>query len=489
MKQLQEKLRIELDRKPQLLPTPGQSAGIACSGGLDSMMLARLLTPILLERGNSPFLAWLDHGWRPTDAPREFAFVRALAQEIGASFVWARRPPDGGRVRAVGREAAAREQRRRWLSEVAEKAQATRVYLGHHQDDQIETVMLRRAEGVPAYRAATMSEISGVFTRPLLGITKDELELAAHSQGWQWLEDCSNQDLSLARNRIRKELRQKQSIEGRAVIERILAEGNRARTYLDALQREVDATLGQVLREGEEGDSVLQLSGTALRDLSEDVAMLTLQRLCFAEPACGRVPQRRALAPLLQEPGSGRTKVFHLGAEWTARMTGDQIELARGEQFDLEAAAGGLQASLCLGQEVEWPSFGRLQYKELALEEAQRMLVSEPGAGIRFAVFDPDGLVGPLHVRGAGIGLHISPFGFRGTRKVRDLLAEAGVPRYQRANWPVVVDAQSRVLWLPGIRAGSHAPLRGSSTTAVLLYTTASLHLGRSSTSLRNLVS
>ncbi len=488
MKDLRDKLKSALDVGPDLLPRAGEAAGIACSGGLDSMMLARLMVPLLTAQGSSCFLAWLDHGWRPDDAPRECAFVRDLADELGVGFYRAQRRPSGTRVRAIGREAAAREQRRSWLDYLARREEASRLYLGHHRDDQLETILLRRAEGVPAQRAASMAKRNGVFTRPLLGFTKIELEDCARRQAWHWLEDVSNRDLSLQRNRVRSELRG-QSVDQNWV-EQTLGEGDRARAYLDELQQRVDGVLNRVLIHGREGESDLRVKSDHICRLDEDVAILTLQRLCVAEHSCSRVPQRAALRPLIYAMSrSGRSRIFHLGAGWTARLSDGVLELRRGQRLEQEGGMVGLQAALPPGQEVQWPSFGTVQFSEVTAADALRMLRDSSDAGARFAVFDLEELVGPLHVRATGIGLRITPYGSGGTRKVRDVLADAGIPRYQRANWPVVLDANGRVLWLPGVRSAAYAPLSGTSRAAALLYTTASPAQGRASIALKDRVS
>ncbi len=488
MKGLHDKLKGVLAVGRDLLPRPGESAGIACSGGLDSMMLARLMVPVLTAQGSSCFLTWLDHGWRPADAAREGAFVRDLADELGVGFYRAQRRPSGSRVRAVGREAAAREQRRGWLEYVARREQATRVYLGHHRDDQLETILLRRAEGVPTQRAASIAAINGVFTRPLLGFSKIELEDCARQHAWHWLEDASNQDLSLQRNRIRSDL-MGQSVDPNWVAQ-TLGEGDRARVYLDELQSRVDEVLSGVLIHGSEGESDLKVRSDHICRLDEDVAILTLQRLCVAEHSCSRVPQRAAIRPLIYAMSrSGRSRVFHLGAGWTARLSDGVLELRRGQRLEQEGGMVGLQAALPPGQEVEWPSFGTVQFSEVPAVDALQMLRNSSDAGARFAVFDLEELVGPLHVRATGIGLRITPYGSGGTRKVRDVLAEAGVPRYQRANWPVVMDATGRALWLPGVRSAAHAPLSDTSRAAALLYTTASPAQGRASNALKDRVS
>jgi len=488
MRGLRDRLKDALVAEPRLLPSPGDSAGIACSGGLDSMLLARFMVPVLRAQGSSCFLAWMDHGWRPDDAAAEGALVRELASELGVGFFSTQRTPARTRVRAVGREAAAREQRHSWLQYVARRERATRLYLGHHRDDQLETVLLRRAEGVPVKRAASIASVNGLFARPLLGFSKVELEVFARRNAWSWSEDPSNADLSLLRNRIRADLRGR--IDDQKWVERTLGEGERARAYLDSLQVRVDEVLEEVLLEGREGESDLRVSSDHFRHLEEDVAILTLQRLCVAEHPCGRVPQRSALKPLIHAASRGRrSRIFHLGAGWTARLGDGLLDLRRGNRLKNEGVMMGLQAALSCGQKVEWPSFGGVQFAEVVAGQALEMLSGTSGAGSKFAVFDLEKLVGPLHIRATGIGLKITPYGSGGTRKVRDVLAEAGVPRYQRANWPVVMDANGQVLWLPGVRSAAHAELTETSRVAALLYTTASPARGRASNVLKDRVS
>jgi tRNA(Ile)-lysidine synthetase-like protein len=68
--------------------------------------------------------------------------------------------------------------------------------------------------------------------------------------------------------------------------------------------------------------------------------------------------------------------------------------------------------------------------------------------------FDPRLLDAGLRVRTAKAGERMKPFGASpGSKLLRDLLAEAGVPSWQRAGWPVL-EAGSQVLGLPGVRRG-----------------------------------
>jgi len=218
--------------------------------------------------------------------------------------------------------------------------------------------------------------------------------------------------------------------------------------------------------------------------------MLALQRLCTTGFRCGRPPQRRALQQLLAALArGGRSRLFHLGAGWTALVSGEVVHLRRGEALSLDGHSHGLQASLRAGLVLHWPDHGELSCREVSADRARHLLFSEEGAGRRFVAFDLQHLSLPLHVRAAGVGLRIKPFGMSGTRKVRDVLAEARIPRYQRGNWPVVLDAIGQVLWLPGVRGAVHASLDQYSREAAVLYTTSSPPAGCHPGVLRNRVS
>jgi tRNA(Ile)-lysidine synthase len=112
---------------------------------------------------------------------------------------------------------------------------------------------------------------------------------------------------------------------------------------------------------------------------------------------------------------------------------------------------------------------------ELPASDAWALVSSGKGAGTLFAIFDADSLNLPLIVHGSDRGRSFVPFGMDGRRKVRDLLAEAGVPRAERASYPVVLDGLESPLWLPGIRASASATLTSRSERAVMLYTVAAL--------------
>lgn len=74
------------------------------------------------------------------------------------------------------------------------------------------------------------------------------------------------------------------------------------------------------------------------------------------------------------------------------------------------------------------------------------------------ALFDAGGLIS-YGIRSPRPGDRVRPYGLGGSRKVADVLAEAGIPAPRRGYWPLVVDAEDRVVWIPRVIRSEHAPV------------------------------
>jgi len=172
----------------------------AVSGGGDSVALLYLLKSLGLE----VIVGHLDHALRPESA-RDAAWVRRLAESLGYPCEVVR-----VEVRRVAErkgqnlEATARQLRYAFLSRLAKEYRAGAILTAHTQDDQAETVLLQLVRGTG--RATGIRRRQGRVVRPLLGFTRAELRAYLRAKGASWLEDPTNQDLTLDRNHLRHEV-------------------------------------------------------------------------------------------------------------------------------------------------------------------------------------------------------------------------------------------------------------------------------------------
>jgi tRNA(Ile)-lysidine synthase len=220
-------VRHTIDRYGLLLPEETVVVGV--SGGPDSLCLLHVLNRLSGEYRIELHVAHLNHRMRGSEADADAAFVARLAEEWGLPCtVEARDVPTLAREKKLSLEEAARRARYAFLAEVAEHAGAKRIAVGHNADDQTESVLMHwlRGAGLAGLRGmlpviplsdyrlleeedwGTRDKGQGAFTliRPLLEVTRAEIEAYCAKHSLQPRFDRSNLDTTYYRNRLRHEL-------------------------------------------------------------------------------------------------------------------------------------------------------------------------------------------------------------------------------------------------------------------------------------------
>ena len=218
---------------------PGAHLALGLSGGLDSVALLSILLELAPALGFSLRAVHVNHGISP-NAARWAEFCGALCARLGVPLQL--ETVDISAHRHLGLEGAARRSRH----EVFARVDADFVVLAQHSDDQAETLLLRLLRGAGLRGLAAMStlrSISGTRTRllrPLLAVSRAEIETHARLHGLEWVEDESNADTLRRRNFLRRDvlpLLERQFPGARATIARAAAHLAEARELLDEMAR------------------------------------------------------------------------------------------------------------------------------------------------------------------------------------------------------------------------------------------------------------
>ena len=185
---------------PVLGAEPGlSSVVVALSGGPDSSALLHALWRASAGLRLSLVAVHVDHGLRP-EAAAQAAHAARFAAELQL-------PVEIVRVAPQGRgEDAARRVRHRALEAVAARLRAPSIALGHTAGDQAETVLLHILRGSGMQGLGAMSRRDGLRFRPLLEVTRDQVQAYCARQALAPVHDASNDDLRFSRNRVRHEL-------------------------------------------------------------------------------------------------------------------------------------------------------------------------------------------------------------------------------------------------------------------------------------------
>ena len=195
--------RDQAGRRLDALTTKvGDGCGLACrrlfvgfSGGLDSTVLLHVTRAV--DAGVTAL--HVHHGLHP-DAGRWQRHCADFCRELGVGFLGRRADPeDGG-------EAAARAARYRVFEDELEAGDL--LLLGHHRDDQAETVLLRLIQGrAPlGMPRARRLECGARILRPWLSTPRDELLRHARETGLNWIDDPTNAEVGFDRNFLRREI-------------------------------------------------------------------------------------------------------------------------------------------------------------------------------------------------------------------------------------------------------------------------------------------
>ena len=199
-------------RKWDLFPV-GSTVVVGVSGGADSLALLHALASLRKRLGVQVAAATLDHGLRGAAGAEDAAHALRMAGlwnvPITAGQVDVR--GEAARMR-LGIEETARALRYRFLAQVAADQGTDRIAVAHHAGDQAETVLMHLfrgagLNGLTGMRVATeLPEYGIVLLRPLLAVTRREIDAYCQSHQIAAREDASNADTELARNWLRHTL-------------------------------------------------------------------------------------------------------------------------------------------------------------------------------------------------------------------------------------------------------------------------------------------
>lgn len=425
-----ERVRKTITRY-NMLPA-GSRIAVAVSGGPDSICLFHVLASLAEEYRLCLSVAHFNHKLRGKESDQDERFVEAIAASFG--FPFHRAEGDVASVRD-NLEQAARRARREFFAGLM-KNSVDRVALGHTRDDQAETVLFRLLRGSGLAGLAGVYPVSADgYIRPLLDVTRAEVEEYLRGHGLAWREDSSNADPRFARNRIRRDLLPQLSREWNPHIHESLA-------HLADLAHEeelwwkayVDDLAARLLHRRDGGIEFcwreivrfpVALRRRFLRKALAE-AKGDLRRLDFAH-------MEAVLELMVRPEGNGRL-----------RLPGG-IEVRRSFDWLLIAPARLPEAPppQMLAIPGVYPvADGTAIYLELA---AERHLPPND-ATLQVAELSLDRLPATLELRGWNPGDEYCPAGQTHGRKVKELFQQARIPSWRRHNWPIVSSGPT-ILW------------------------------------------
>ena len=415
----------------------GQTAGVAVSGGADSVCLLHALVELAPRWNLRLHVLHLDHGLRGEESRRDAEFVRELAASLSLPAT----VRTGNLTAASGNlEQAGRHARLGFFREMISTGAVGRVALGHTRNDQAETVLFRFLRGAGTAGLAGIRPVTDDgMVRPLLETDRSQVEDFLRSRGIVWREDASNAGMDFARNRLRH-----------CLLPQLAREWNPA--IVETLSRTADWALAEeAYWEAEIG----RLAGQTL--VERDGAVLLRAAALTALPVAAR---RRLVRRAIQR-AKGDLRGIDFGP--IAKV----LELAA-----TRAGSGRLQMTgLDIRRSFEWLRFSRPGPQPRDYQAAAPVpgVVRVPAAGVEISLelieraessdgehsvynesetscLDWRSLSGPLQFRNWRPGDQYQPWGTAGVEKIKTFFQEARIPIWERRNWPILLAGPS-IVW------------------------------------------
>ena len=176
---------------------------LACSGGIDSVVLAHLCA----KAGLTFAIAHCNFQLRGKESDADEEFVVELADKLNIEyFVNHFNTKEYALKNKLSIQEAARELRYGWFEDLALQQKAEYILIAHHADDNLETFFINLSRGTGIRGLTGIPSRSGRIRRPLLNFSRSDILDYAYKEGLDWREDSSNQEEYYLRNKIRHSL-------------------------------------------------------------------------------------------------------------------------------------------------------------------------------------------------------------------------------------------------------------------------------------------
>lgn len=430
---------------------------LALSGGPDSTALLHVLKQLAPTLKISLGIAHLNHQMRGEDSAQDANFVQSQAKENSLPCHlkdvdmkhWVE-------TNGYSFQEGARVCRKLFFSEVADEWGYHRIALGHHQDDQAETVLMNILRGTGLKGLGGILPESGLWVRPLIYCPRQEIMDYLDSLNADYRRDVSNEDMTYLRNKVRLEL-----------IPEI--ENRFAPRFKSQLGK-----MAQLLQDDE-----AYLSGQAeelfhkLRQWKEQVLVLSVTDLQNLHPALLNRVLRLAIQEikgdlkriefdhiqqvclLLEEPASGACV---LPGDIKISRVADDLILSQLDRNPIADSAHRDANPSVLLQIPGETRFGPGNFTLRARIESGGLDYSNAHSNQAF--LDLDAVGHRVEVRCHRAGDKFWPLGASGGKKLKSWFIDHKIPKALRSKMPVLTDASGDIIWVYGHQISEKAKIR-----------------------------
>ncbi|WP_068675804.1 tRNA lysidine(34) synthetase TilS [Oceanobacillus sp. Castelsardo] len=427
----------------------GATVLVGVSGGADSIALLHFLHSNRNRWEINVVALSVDHQLRGEESLLDLEFVRDICNKWGIPFV-----SDSLDVKAykernrLGTEVAARRLRYQFFSEQMEAFQADYLALGHHGDDQIETMLMsltRSASstafsGIPVKREFS----TGWIIRPFLCITKFDIENYCKEINIQPRIDETNFDTTYTRNYFRKyilPLIKEKNSNIHTTIQHLNETLHEDETFLQEEASEMVKSLVEFDRKSNTATFQIQTFKMRPRALQRRALHLILNYLYNDLPSdLSYIHEEEFFSLLYSKKANNR---IDFPSQLRVEKSYEKIIFLFSDSLNEEDST--FHQLLTIPGEVTLPDGSVVSAQMNRNKEQNRVTYGFYSSQVAL----------PLHIRTRRPGDRMSWTGLNGSKKIKDIFIDEKIPIDKRNRWPILVDNNGEILWLIGLKKGN----------------------------------
>ena len=436
----------------------GDKILLALSGGIDSMVLAKLL--ILYSQRTSSTVnsqsqchlsfAHCNFHLRGDDSNRDEKFVTEFAEENKIPIYIQHFDTESyAKENSLSIEMAARELRYSWFEELKDINNFTKVALAHHGDDQIETFLINMLRGSGIKGLKGMKPQNDFYIRPLLFSNRNQIEAFAKENNIQWVEDYTNNETIYLRNKIRHQII--------PLFDEIKENARNSMNFsIDCLSSENDLYR-----------SLIEEKLSMIENVNRDYRFV--DNIHFLKNKEGKqllfewvrkygfnYTQSESMYEAMMNGKSGVVFYNDNGQETTdnsliASVQKDRIEIFK-NRFDDDEFQIQIDSQI-----LRFSDSQILRFSVLKKDEDFKLIKDSS-----VAQFDMDKIAFPLKLRRWKKGDRFRPLGMKGSKLLSDFFNDLGFSTYQKQKVWIMEDANGLILWVVGYRISDKVKISDS---------------------------
>lgn len=389
------------------------------------------------------FIAHVNHGVRGEEARSDQVFVEKVARDLDLPYYTIDVSMEQyGKERGITAEEAGRELRYGFFREIARKHGGGKIAVAHNLNDQAETLLMRimRGSGIDGLRG--MSFKYDDIIRPILGISREEIEEYIEEKKIETVLDKTNLQPIYTRNKVRLELiPYVENNFNPNIIETLWRMSRIFHTDVDFLDQYTEEKYSNLLIKDENHSIILDRNEFLKlhRAIQQRVIRNMILKINGSLQGIGEV---HILAALKLFIGERTGKEIDLLNGLVARVSYDDIIIERSRDKGKKNYSYGLAIPGNL-------TILSRYYFETSIFDYDANLALDRERQVKY--FDYNKLIGKLEIRNRRDGDRFAPYGMRGRKKLKDYFMDEKVPRELRDEIPLVVDGQN-ILWVVGYR-------------------------------------